>query len=90
MQQNYLLATRNEISFCIAQGTNDTSFNDLVFFSFHSVYPTTIQQIILQLQKLSSPYYEVFLTLVIYIAPATKLKAELFVGSFYGGCKTDL
>lgn len=82
--------TRNKISYSIVQVTNDTSFNGLLFFSFHSVYPTTIQQIILQLQKRSSPYYEVFLTSVIYIVPVTKLKAELFVLSFDGGCKRDL
>lgn len=82
--------TRNKISYCPAQGTNDPSFNDLVFFSFHSVYPTTIQAN----NFIAS---EVGLTLLLSIFGFSDLyhtcnqtESWVFVLGFDGGCKMDL
>lgn len=75
---------RNKLSYCIAQGTNDASYDDLVFFSFYSVTLITIQQ------TGSLPYYEAFLILGIYIPPITKLITGLFAGFFMAAVKTDL
>lgn len=76
--------TRNKFSYCVAQGTNEGSYDDLVFFSFHSVTLITIQQ------TGSLPYYEAFLILGIYIPSITKLIARLFVGVLMVAVKTDL